>query len=298
MRLASLSRMAYGVLFFMLARYGLKGVLSFTHFHRSLLFALMFVLSMTGGFRSALFTNVVVLALVFFLEGLHRTRWMVVALVAGLLSAAIVIPFARQLPDNIQRSLSFLPLNIDPMVKADADGSTEWRLAIWDAILPKVPEYLLLGKGYSLTMMDYESLGPDSPFRASAQANASLESLAISNDFHSGPLSTVVCFGIWGCISILAIMFAALYIVYHNFRYGDPGLRTINTLFLAMVIERIVYFFFIFGAYDNDVGWFAQFAGLSVAFNWGVCQAKAKTAPAPLANPKVSPKPASAPQPA
>jgi hypothetical protein len=223
---------------------------------------------------------------------------MVVAIVAGLLSAGIVVPFARQLPESIQRSLSFLPLNIDPMVKADAEHSTEWRLAIWGAILPKVPEYLLLGKGYSLSTMDYESLGPDSPFRASAQANASLEGLAISNDFHSGPLSTVVCFGIWGCISILAIMFAALYIVYHNYRYGDPLLGAVNTLFLAMVMEHIIHFFFIFGAYDNDVGWFARFAGLSVAFNWGVCQAKAKTAPAPVANPKVSPKPAGAPQPA
>jgi hypothetical protein len=298
LRFSGTAAAANAVLLFMLARYGLRGILSTRHLVRLFLFLGFFGLAQVGGFRGHLFANVVIVTFAFFLEGLHRTRWMFLAVVIGFLGMGFTVAFSRDLPLSIQRSLSFLPLNIDPGVRADAEGSTEWRLAIWKAILPKVPEYLMLGKGYSLTSLDYESLGSDNPFAASAQANASLESLAISNDFHSGPLSTVVCFGIWGCISILAIMFAALYIAYHNYRYGDPLLGAVNTLFLAMVMEHIIHFFLIFGAYDNDVGWFARFAGLSVAFNWGVCQAKAKTAPAPVANPKVSPKPAGAPQPA
>jgi hypothetical protein len=175
----------------------------------------------------------------------------------------------------------------------DAEGSKEWRLNIWRAILPQVPDYLLLGKGYSLTTQDYESIGRDNPFYRTAQMDASQEGLAISNDFHSGPLSTIICFGLWGCLSILAIMAAGFYVLYRNYKYGDPALRPVNMLLLAMHLQHIISFFAVFGGYDNDVGFFAKIVGFSVALNWGIC--KPKLQPQPAAAPASPPRPLPAP---
>ena len=231
---------------------------------------------MMGGFRSALIGNLLLLAAVFVLEGLHRTRWLAVVAIVTLILGCVVVPFSRQLPYTFQRALSFLPLDVDPAARADAEGSTEWRLRIWQAMWPKVPDYLLLGKGYALTAMDYESMGRDNPFAASAKVDASQEGLAISSDFHSGPLSTIICFGVWGAVSILAIILAGLHVLYRNFKYGDPGLRTINILLLAIHLEHMVHFFFISGGFDGDVAYFARIVGFSVALNWGVCGPKAQ----------------------
>lgn len=298
LRLSGLMSAANAVMLFMLARYGLREILSGGRPLRALFFCLMFIMSLLGGFRSVLIANVLILFFYFFLDGLHRTKWLLIAVVGLLIGASIVVPFARDLPQSIQRSLAILPQNvvdIDMGVRMDAEGSKEWRLNIWRAILPQVPGYLLLGKGYAITRDDYESIGHDNPFYRTAQMDASQESLAISNDFHSGPLSTVICFGVWGCLSILAIMGAGFYVLYRNFRYGDPALRPVNMLLLAMHLQHIISFFAVFGAYDVDVGFFAKIVGFSVALNWGICKPK----PKPAANPvivKPGALPAGAPQ--
>ncbi len=300
-RLTSLANTASVLMIFMLARYGLRGILAARHPIRCALFAILFVLAQLGGFRSNLFANVVVIGFIFFLEGLHRTRLLAVAIAVTFIASTAVVPFARDLPESIQRSLSFLPLDIKPTVRADAEGSTDWRLTIWKALLPKVPGYLLLGKGYSLSVMDYQEMGPNNPFALSAHADASLESLAISNDFHSGPLSTIICFGFWGCLSILFIMGAGAFILYRNYKYGDPALLSVNALLLAMHLEHILHFFLIFGAYDSDVGSFAKYVGFSVALNWGVCRRPHRAVVNVHARPKpltAEPNATSAPQPA
>jgi hypothetical protein len=280
LRLQGLSFAATAAFFFMAARYGLRGVFSLTRPWRLALFLGLFFISMMGGFRGFFIANLVVLGCVFFLEGLHRTRLMFVAVFLALMGTVAVLTFSDKMPTAIQRTISFLPVKVDPMIRADAEASTEWRLNIWQAILPQVPGYLLLGKGYALSATDYESMGEDNPFAASARVNASLESLAIANDFHSGPLSTLICFGIWGVISILAVMAAGFFITYRNFKYGDPALLSVNAMLLAMHLEHVLHFFFIFGAYADDISGFARIVGFSVALNWGV---RGAPAPAPSA---------------
>jgi len=280
------------IFFFMLARYGLRKIFSLANPFRAMIFVVTFCLTMLGGFRSVLALNIIILTCVFFLEGLHRTRWLAVVMVFMLIIGCVVVPFSRHLPYTFQRAMAFLPLDLDPGAIADTQDSTEWRLHIWQAMWPKVPGYLLLGKGYSLTSQDFESIGQDTAFAASAKTDASMEGLAVSNDFHSGPLSTLVCFGLWGAVSILAIMLAGLHIVYRNFKYGDPELRTVNTLLLAVHLEHMLHFFFLFGAYDLDVIGFARYVGFSVALNWGVCGPKLQPVAAQRIKPLAEPQPA------
>jgi len=263
----------------MLARYGLRGIIEGGSIWRLAAFCLFMTASLLGGFRSTLIGFALVLLVLFFLEGLHRTKFLFLLLMGGALMAGLLVPFASHFPSAIQRSLAFLPfVNLDPAVRMDAEGSSEWRLAMWRDLLPQVPNYLLVGKGYSISEEDFEYIGRGAQANASATLDASKQALALSNDFHSGPLSTLIGFGIWGAIGLLWLMAAVVWLLYRNYRYGDPELQTLNAYLLASSIVSIIVFLFVVGAFQNAIGDYCKVAGLSAALNWGVRGPQAKPA--------------------
>jgi len=257
---------------FMLIKYGLRGIFMGGRLWRAPVFLLLLALSLTGGFRSMFIGVTELLVLMFFLEGLYRTRLLPVAAMACVLAVTVLTAFSNHLPYSFQRSLSFLPLQWDTQAKMDAEGSSEWRYRIWRDTWPKVPQYLLLGKGYSLTAEDYQMMGTGTFVGGVAESlDASQEGLAISSDYHNGPLSTLMPFGIWGGIGIIWLMAACLWVHYRNFKYGPPELKMVNTFLLAGGLGHCIGFFFIFGAFSDDVGSFAKMAGFCIALNNGVC---------------------------
>ena len=277
---------------YLLARYGLRGLCDGTKPWRALLFIVSVTLTLYGGFRSSLVGLVITLTLMFFLEGMHRTRLLPLLLMAGVLGITVLGAFSDKLPFTFQRSLSFLPLKWDSEVTLDATASSEWRFNIWRATWPKVPDYLLLGKGYSLKKEDFDMIGTGS-FAAvkASHIDAADETLAISGDYHSGPLSTLMGFGIWGAIGMLWLMAAATFVAYRNFKYGDPELRAFNVYTLASCVAGIIFFLFVFGGFHNDVGNFARIAGFSLAMNGGLARPTARTAYNPLIKPLPEPQP-------
>ena len=56
----------------------------------------------------------------------------------------------------MQRSLSFLPIQVDKVARHDAMSTLDWRFQIWKTVLPEVPKYLWLGKGYNFSGTDYD----------------------------------------------------------------------------------------------------------------------------------------------
>ena len=236
---------------------------------RLVAFILFSTLGLFGGFRSMLLNCMLLFLIQFFLEGLHRTRMLPVLAFVGLLAAVICLPMASRLPNTFQRALSFLPLNIDPQVRQDAQGSLDWRLNMWKALLPQVPSHLLLGKGYAISQEDYQLMGTDTSFHSIDPAE---QEYALAGDYHSGPLSVILPFGIWGAIAFIWFLVAGVWALHHNRLYGDPALQTVNTLLFAVFLTKIISFFFIFGALSNDVAGFAGFLGLSISLNGGVCR--------------------------
>jgi hypothetical protein len=91
----------------------------------------------------------------------------------------------------------------------------------------------------------------------------------MAGDYHNGPLSTLIPFGIWGAITFVWFMLAGLRVLYRNFKYGDPQLRIFNTYLLAEYVTHMISYFFIFGAYTNDIFGFAKSIGFSIAINGG-----------------------------
>ncbi|MCX6903418.1 MAG: hypothetical protein NTW03_08060, partial [Verrucomicrobia bacterium] len=141
-----------------------------------------------------------------------------------------------------------------------------WRFDMWHELLPDLHNYVFLGKGYQINLSDVY-LAEESIRRGLAKG---YESGMLSGNYHNGPLSVYIPFGSVGLLVFLLFWAAALRTLYHNYRYGEPALRRINTFLLASFISQIIIFIFIFGALSSQFALFTGTVGLSVALNHGV----------------------------
>jgi hypothetical protein len=272
-RLIGTSWAAVAFINFLIARYSIRGIFISGKYWRPVVFFLSLALVFLGGFRSALIMVGMTVSLQFFLEGMHRTRLMPFFIIFALAGTAAVIPLAHKLPFTFQRTLTFLPegmLHLSPDARMAAQDSTDWRLDMWQALLPQIPKHLLLGKGYAINSEDFATMGGDSAIHNTA--DASDQGLAVSGDYHSGPLSVTIPFGIWGDIVFLWFTFTSLRVMYLNFRYGDPALRPTNTFLFTTYVVGTFDFFFIAGGLSDAMLAFCGLLGMSIGLNNGVCR--------------------------
>jgi hypothetical protein len=270
MRFAGAWPVSLAIFSYMVAKYGLRGIFLSGKSWRWMVFSLSPAYLLFGGFRGYILFFALMFALQFYIEGLHRTKLLPIFAFIGILLAVSLVPLTPHLPGAIQRALAFLPLQINQQVAQEAGGSLDWRLDMWKALLPQVPHYLLLGKGYAWSHMDLELLtGSDAAVKGTFAEN---QPSALSGSYHNGPLSVVMTFGIWGVITLVWFWIAGIRVVYNNHRYGDPALRTVNTFLLIAFVARIIFFILIFGDVGSDMLIFGGFLGLSVSLNGGVCR--------------------------
>jgi hypothetical protein len=271
-RLAGICAAAIALINILIARYGLRGIFLSGKLWRPTVFFISFVLIFFGGFRSGIIVTSATILLLFFLEGLHRTKLMPYVIMFAVTCTVLVIPLGSKLPFTFQRSLAFLPpsvINLTPEARYDAEDSWNWRIKMWTALMPQIPKHLLLGKGYAITPEDFESMGADASFQNAA--DASQQGLALAGDYHNGPLSVILPFGIWGAFVFSWFLAGSLWVVYRNYRYSDPGLKTLNAFLFAFFVITSVEFFG--GTLATNMNGFTGILGLSVCINRGVCRA-------------------------
>jgi hypothetical protein len=257
----------------LMAYYGIRGILVLDKPWRLILFILSIVLVFLGGYRGQLFVIGVTFIFMFFLEKLHRTKLLPILMVVGVAGFMVLIPYASKLPFTFQRTLAFLPLHLDNMARESARDTLNWRLDMWKALLPQVPQHLLLGKGLAISREDFQlKLGEDAPLANAAAFDPTQDPLAISYDYHNGPLSILIPFGIWGAITFMWLMVVGVQVLYANCRYCDPSLKTINLYLFASFLTILVSFLFVGGSLSGDLMRFTCILGLSVAINGGKCK--------------------------
>lgn len=266
MRLGGLSPACMAVVSYCLIRYGIKGILDFSKWWRAAIFAGAVFAGLFSGFRAYLVVLGLVLIIQFVLEGLHRTKWMPMSVMAGILFMAAVLPFSERLPLSAQRAISFLPVKIDPAARYDAQGSWEWRINMWETLVGEIPKYFWIGKGYAIDPMDL-MLTDEAVRRGQAE---SYETALVAGDYHSGPLSVLLPFGIFGTLTFLWFLVAATKTLWLNYRNGNPEYFTINCFLLASMIAKLIFYFFVFGAVNSDLAIFVGLVGLSIVVNRGV----------------------------
>lgn len=262
----------------MLAMHGVRGVFDLKRPWRALILALAFAAGTYSGFRSMLLLSVVTILVVFFMEGLHKTRWIFVlagmaAVVVGLLAV-----FAADLPLPIQRAISFLPVDVNPVVRQDAQNSVDWRVDMWRSLTPELPRYWFMGKGY-LVDANALSLGFESLARG---LGSRWEAAALAGDYHSGPLSLVIPLGGIGALGFIWFLIAGGRVLWLNYRNGDETLKTVNRFFWAYFLVRVAYYIFVFGSFYQDLFIFTGLIGMNLSLNGGVSRA-------PVVEPEVVP---------
>ena len=260
-RIYGLTTASTGLFFALLARYGIRGVFDWGKPWRAGLFFLALAACVYSGFRSILILMVLTFMVQFYLEGLHRTRLLAILASILLLGGGLMLTQAERLPLVVQRTISFLPVNVSQSAKGSADASLEWRLRMWRVVLPQVPSHLLLGKGYGLDPTAMYFSGDSSANREG------FEWAVVAGDYHNGPLSLVIPFGIWGLIAFGWFCVASLRYLYRNYRSGTSELRPINTLLLSCFAARLVFFLIFFGGFWGDLCLFTGIVGLSVSLN-------------------------------
>ncbi|MBL9137433.1 MAG: O-antigen ligase family protein [Verrucomicrobiales bacterium] len=259
---------AWAVFNFMLMRYGLRGLIDFSRPWRFLFAAAALFGTLMGGYRSYIILTALLCGSLFFLEGLHRTKVPLIALVCLALGSALILPNTRLLPLAVQRSLSVLPfLDVDPVARRDAQGTLDWRLEMWKTVLPEVPRYLLLGKGFAYSGTDYY-LTQEAVRRG--MIYKSYEDAIISGNYHNGILTVIIPFGIWGTVAFGWFCIASVWALLRNYRYGDPSLAGINRFMLASFLTRLVFYLTVYGQFDLDLQSFVGLVGMSVALNAGI----------------------------
>ena len=267
-RLSGLGPAGLFLMCVLLASWGIRGLFEWDKPWRFLLLVVALLVSMFSGFRSTLMFMVVLFAIQFMIEGFWKTALMPALVLLGLLCLAPVLLFANKMPGAVQRSLAFLPLDINPDIRADADASIDWRLGIWREVLPDIPQYLLVGKGYALD--------PDELYLTSVGTQTGLlsgyEGSKISGDYHSGPLSILIPFGLFGTMAFIWLLGAGTKVMYRNYRYGDARLRRVNVTLLSYFLTQCLFFFFVFGAFNSQLSIFLGVLGFSVSLNGGVCR--------------------------
>jgi hypothetical protein len=214
----------------------------------------------------------------FWLEGLVRSRLMPVVVLGMIFCGGLTVAFSDHLPLTLQRSIAFLPLKLDPVAKESAEASSNWRIQIWKSLLPKIPQYLLLGKGLALDSSDLAEYYQFGDQQVGGEVGGGLTA---AGDYHSGPLTLIIPFGIWGVIAWLWFLAASFKVLWRNYKYGDPDARRVNTFLLGYFFAKTLLFFFVFGGFYADVMLFTGIIGFSVSLNGGVAR------PAPVPRPRI-----------
>jgi hypothetical protein len=176
-----------------------------------------------------------------------------------------------------------LPVNINSEILEDAEGSTEWRLDMWKDASKDIPKYLILGKGYSL---DPELLAYVTMAGINGMPVDPYEGSLVAGDFHSGPLSILIPFGVFGVAAFVWVLYAGYKVLAWNYRYGDARLRSVNRTLLAYYLTYCIGFFCIFGAFTDQLYVFLGICGMSVSINGGVKKKAVSSQTAPVSEPE------------
>jgi hypothetical protein len=266
-RLGGVAIACSALAFTMLARNGLGGVFNAGKLWRALIFILLFVVSLFGGYRSVLLMFVMTCGIMFLLEEQYNSRLMPVLCCGVLLILVALIPLAEHLPLSMQRALTVVPyLKVSDEAVINAKASSDWRVEMWQQVVPEIPRYLLVGKGYSIDALDLEKIN------TKGLANEGETGAIMAGDYHNGPLSVIIPFGLGGVIGFLWLIGAGIKVLSNNFKYGDPAFQNINTYFLAAFIAKFIFFMGVFGSFAPDMASFLGMLGMSVSINGGMRQ--------------------------
>lgn len=232
--------------------------------------------ALLSGFRgSIIYAGAIYLIGTWFWSG---RRFVVLALAAGAVSVALLagINSVAPLPAKFQRALSFLPGTWEDRYVEAAEGSTEWRLEIWQEAL-FTDEWIknkVFGDGLgftaeelamqeSIAMREELGLGGGGVSGGAGSLGSHQETVLVNGDYHSGPVSMIRTIGWVGMILFvfaliaLALRAAKIMRAYRRTKYF-PTLA----FFCIPIVLHPFWFLFVIGGFGKDAPQFLLGLGL------------------------------------
>jgi hypothetical protein len=222
-----------------------------------------------SGFRSVLLFAFVAFLVSAILRGHLKDLW--VAAGGALLALVLLISMQGsilQLPLTMQRALSWLPGDWDPVAAGDASESTQWRVDMWgwawndDRILRD----RIWGQGFGLSIDDMNLIATS---LMAGQGGGSLlggsdrESFMITGAFHSGPLSTIKYIGVVGLALYYPLMCYMAWLAWQMCKRARETKALSLTLFVGIpIIYEPFNFVVVFGGLDGNYSQLLFWAGL------------------------------------
>lgn len=231
------------------------------------LFTLACGFALVSGFRSALVAVgfYFVFSTWLWMRGIGLFACFALAILS--LGAVTITHQFVPLPERIQRTLSFIPGDWDRAVIEDAEGSTEWRIEMWETVMEgdSIKNWWIGdGFGFPRSELEYFSFLQRTNTATPEQI---AEYYVITGDLHSGPLSAIKYVGIVGLILfvILSVYIAARFakLWRETMLYGTSRKLQVTIGYFAILSAYVpVKFLFIYGAYSNDLSPLILSAGM------------------------------------
>jgi hypothetical protein len=261
------------VLSVVLCIFGLRRLLEVRSWWLVVLLGAVFAYGLSSGFRSTFGIIGILVAVLVWLERLYRLQRLWPYIGALILSLIVILTFSGSMPLSVQRAISFLPVEVEPVARMDGENSTTWRLELWKIGLQEVPHYLWIGKGFTYSGADLEWT------QQMGERISAIEWAMVGSWYHSGPLTLIVCLGLPGTVTFVWFLLASGRWLKRQWIQSRPELRIINLFIYAVFLERVIFFVFFYGQIELDMILFTSLVGFSLAINGVPARATVPSAP-------------------
>ncbi len=268
-RMTALQQAGSSTVLALCAKYNPITLVSPLHPFRALFFGLGLVAIFLSGFRSVILFAMVAFLLSSVLRGNWKDLWVAGAgMLLGLMVLISVQGHLLQLPRTVQRTLSWLPGDWDQAAVADAEGSTRWRVEMWEWAWndDRIIRDKTWGTGFGLSLDDMNLIA--SSFMAGGGGGTLLggsdrENFMITGTFHSGPLSTIKYIGVVGLVLYYPILCYMAVIAWRLCRRAQGTKVFPLALFVGIpIIYEPFNFVIVFGALELSYVKMLFWAGL------------------------------------
>ncbi len=174
--------------------------------------------------------------------------------------------FAKSMPDQFQRMVSFIPgVEVEFHARHDAVSTIDWRMELWGRGIQSIPKYWLIGKGYA-----FDSSEALAAADQTTGFHDSTEWAVVQNSYHQGILSLLVGLGLPGLVAGLGayIAFARRHWFYTKVEWHSAPLHLCHSVFTAQLLSSLIFFVFFYG--DVQVSFPQVFFNIAVLEGlWG-----------------------------
>jgi hypothetical protein len=217
--------------------------------------SMMFTIAviMLSGFRS----NLIKLGCYFIAGTAIRRKPMdfVIAAAPAIVLVSLMLAVGpRSLPMAAQRTLSFLPIDVDPSIRESAEGSSDWRFEMWRLVLTS-DRYIknkLFGDGFGFSAAEHEAQVQNS-MGVRKYTGDSIDAFIAKGSYHGWHVEAIRFTGVLGLIIGIIILFmfarnAWILVKHHKGTDFAP-----YSLFLCIPFLIEPFFtLFVFGSYKGS----------------------------------------------